>query len=115
MEKVLDMNGNEFIEIEDKEVFFNGNKYSVYEVCKGTDINTIALDGKTLKLQRSEDYGEEIGYVIEALRINGNTFKIDTIWLQVEDRGWSEADIIADEKEILFVQNILKEYGIELE
>lgn len=111
----LDMNGNIFIPIEDKEVIYDGNRYSIYEDHSGcTEINAISIDGKTLQLKRSENYGKEYGYVVEAMRMDGNKFKYSCIWLCVEGRGWQEADTIKDEREVFFIQNILKEYGIEL-
>lgn len=115
MSKVLNINGNEYIEIEDKKVVYNNNKYSIYEVGGCTELNTIAIDGNTLGLKRIEYYeGNEIGYVVEATRINDKTFKCDTIWLQVEDKGWSEAETINNENEIAYIQNIFKKANMKL-
>lgn len=117
MEVVL-KNSKEFVAVEDKIVEYNNIKYSIYEVDNCSEIpemNTIGIDGKTLGLERDELYeGKEVGYVVEATRIDENKFKCDTIWLQIEELGWSEAEIITNEKEIKFIQNILLQYGIEL-
>lgn len=118
MEVVSNENVKEFIEVEDKTIVYNDNKYFIYEVgdcSENPEVNTIAIDGKTLGLKRDEAYkGKEIGYVVEATRLNENKFKCGTIWLQIEETGWAEAEIITNQEEIKFVQNILHQYGIEL-
>lgn len=108
------MINKEWMPIDDKTVIINNNSYSVYDEGAENERNTIFIEGKTLQLQRDEEYTEnEDGYAVEATRTEGNTFKIDAIWLTVEGMGWMEAETIEDEKEILFIQNILKEAGIE--